>query len=84
MLLLFACTVLVSRFSAWVPLAPQPRAGLEPQFVSVNMGKRSLSIDMKDPASMVVVLKLLEDADVFVSILLRVTTTFQQRWHCFQ
>jgi hypothetical protein len=44
----------------------QPRAGLEPQFVSVNMGKRSLSIDMKDPASFAVVLKLLEDADVFV------------------
>ena len=45
----------------------QPRVGLEPQFVSVNMGKRSLSIDMKDPASMAVVLRLLEDADVFVS-----------------
>ena len=44
-----------------------PRAGLEPQFVSVNMGKRSLSIDMKDPASFAVVMRLLETADVFLA-----------------
>ena len=43
-----------------------PRIGMGTQFVSVNMGKRSLSLDLKHPESIEVVLRLLETADIFL------------------
>ena len=39
---------------------------LSPGFVSANRGKRSICIDLKDPAGVAVVKKLIADADVFV------------------
>jgi crotonobetainyl-CoA:carnitine CoA-transferase CaiB-like acyl-CoA transferase len=44
-----------------------PKNGLESQFVSVNLGKRSLSLDVKDPESMSVVQQLISRADVFLA-----------------
>jgi crotonobetainyl-CoA:carnitine CoA-transferase CaiB-like acyl-CoA transferase len=39
---------------------------LSPAFVSANRGKRSICIDLKDPAGVAVVKKLIADADVFI------------------
>ena len=39
---------------------------LSPGFVSANRGKRSICIDLKDPAGVAVVKKLIADADVFI------------------
>ena len=44
-----------------------PRVGLEPQFVSCNLGKKSLSVDVKHPESLEVINKLLDKADVFLA-----------------
>ena len=39
---------------------------LSPGFVSANRGKRSICIDLKEPAGVAVVKKLIADADVFI------------------
>jgi crotonobetainyl-CoA:carnitine CoA-transferase CaiB-like acyl-CoA transferase len=39
---------------------------LSPAFVSANRGKRSICIDLKEPAGVAVVKKLIADADVFI------------------
>jgi len=39
---------------------------LSPAFVSANRGKRSIGIDLKEPAGVAVVKKLIADADVFI------------------
>ena len=39
---------------------------LSPAFVSANRGKRSICIDLKEPAGIAVVKKLIADADVFI------------------
>ena len=48
-------------------LTKWPRNGLESQFVSVNLGKRSVSLDLKDPDSLEVLKKLIDTADVFLA-----------------
>jgi crotonobetainyl-CoA:carnitine CoA-transferase CaiB-like acyl-CoA transferase len=44
-----------------------PRMGMEAQFTSANLGKKSLALNMKDPESKSVVLQLLAKADVFLA-----------------
>ena len=39
---------------------------LSPGFVSANRGKRSICIDLKEPAGVAIVKKLIADADVFI------------------
>jgi crotonobetainyl-CoA:carnitine CoA-transferase CaiB-like acyl-CoA transferase len=39
---------------------------LSPAFVSANRGKRSICIDLKEPAGVLIVKKLVADADVFI------------------
>ena len=39
---------------------------LSPGFVSANRGKRSICIDLKEPAGVTIVKKLIADADVFI------------------
>jgi crotonobetainyl-CoA:carnitine CoA-transferase CaiB-like acyl-CoA transferase len=40
---------------------------MEPQFVSVNLGKRSVALDLKDAESLGVVFRMLAEADVFLA-----------------
>jgi len=44
-----------------------PRVALGSQFSACNLGKRSLSLDVKHPESMAVILALLERCDVFLA-----------------
>ena len=43
-----------------------PRTQMAAQFVSCNMGKRSIALDVKDPTSFEVMKKLIDSADVFL------------------
>ena len=48
----------------FIPPGPDPSRGA--MFLNVNRGKRSLALDLKQPAARDVVLKLAETADVFI------------------
>jgi len=49
------------RWSAAAPVTP----GMAPGFMAVNRGKRSIALDLKDPADLKVMHDLLRQADVF-------------------
>lgn len=45
---------------------PLAEAGMAPAFLGLNAGKRSLAIDLKQPAAQALVRRLVETADIFV------------------
>lgn len=47
-------------------LVPGRSVGMSPQFLNFNAGKRSLALDLKDPAARDALLSLLATADVFL------------------
>ena len=51
--------------SRWLPSSPT--VFVAPYFVACNRGKRSITIDLRKPEGRDVFLKLVEDADVFIS-----------------
>jgi crotonobetainyl-CoA:carnitine CoA-transferase CaiB-like acyl-CoA transferase len=48
----------------FIPPGPDPSRGA--MFLNVNRGKRSLALDLKQPSARAAVLKLAQDADVFI------------------
>lgn len=69
-----ACTQLLAALGADVTKVERPdgdeaRAWGPSMFFAVNAGKRSLVLDLKDPAGRAELLRLTEDADVFVTSL---------------
>nr|WP_262984975.1 CoA transferase [Sphingomonas daechungensis] len=47
-------------------LPPGPEAGRGAMFINLNRGKRSLALDLKQPAAREALLRLAADADVFL------------------